>query len=151
MQTTNHSGVCMWYVCTHSTSIFVVPSYHTYISYQSTHTSEQFLIFGVGIMGFGNGSEAFKGVGAPSLKSEVSGESRHPRRLSDVYISLNVSHGSLSLCFSLCSHRPSNGYHESTPALLVSSNTNRVVLDSQELNASSTVSRFFYQCQCLPI
>ncbi|KAL3765162.1 hypothetical protein ACHAW5_008581 [Stephanodiscus triporus] len=43
-------------------------------------------------MVFSNGSEAFKGVGAPSLESEVS----------------------------------------------VSSNTNRVVLDSHELNAAST-------------
>jgi len=43
-------------------------------------------------MGVFNGAEAFKGLGAPSLKSEVS----------------------------------------------VSSNTNRVILDSQELNAAST-------------
>ena len=93
-------------------------------------------------MGFGNGSEAFKGLGAPSLKSEVSSESRHPQRLIVVDISQNVSHGSLSLRFSVCSHPTSNGYHESTPPILVSSNTNRVVLDSQELNASSTVSRF---------
>jgi hypothetical protein len=55
MHATNHYGVCMWYVCTHS-SIFVVPSYgivrHVVVKIQVTgedkasHTLDKLKIYG---------------------------------------------------------------------------------------------------------
>ena len=92
-------------------------------------------------MGF-TGSEAFRGAAAPSLKTEVSGETM---AVHSTLLPKNVwtTHQIIDYLFTHITFLYSNNNCKK-----VSSNSNRALLDSQELNAASTVRVFTSQWWC---
>lgn len=98
------------------------------------------------IMGF-SGAEAFRGTSAPTLKTEVSGKGDNGLCYCP-FFSPFVSALMFLLWFVYLTHNIPFHYLYST-LNEVTSNSNRVILDSEELNAASTVSeRMMYHIFC---